>query len=117
VSLPGAIAALEDRNFVAFCKSAQLFIPNAFTPDGDNVNDVFMVRSTGIASVKSFRIFNRYGEIVFEKYNFAPNTPAYGWDGNINGQKGIPAVYVYIAEVVCENGTEYKKHGNVTLLR
>ena len=102
---------------VAFCKSAQLFIPNAFTPDGDNVNDVFMVRSTGIASVKSFRIFNRYGEVVFEKYNFAPNTPAYGWDGSINGHRGIPAVYVYIAEVVCENGTEYKKHGNVTLLR
>ncbi|HEX6426292.1 MAG TPA: gliding motility-associated C-terminal domain-containing protein [Niastella sp.] len=102
---------------VAFCKSAQLFIPNAFTPDGDNVNDVFMVRATGIASVKSFRIFNRYGEVVFEKYNFAPNTPAYGWDGSINGQKGVPAVYVYIAEVVCENGTEYKKHGNVTLLR
>lgn len=101
----------------AFCESAQLYIPNAFTPDGDNVNDVFMVRATGIASVKSFRIFNRYGDIVFEKYNFAPNTPAYGWNGLINGRQGVPAVYVFVVEVVCENGTEYKKHGNVTLLR
>jgi gliding motility-associated-like protein len=102
---------------IAFCESAQLFIPNAFTPDGDNVNDVFMVRGTGIARVKSFRIFNRYGEVVFEKYNFQPNTPAYGWDGSIKGKQGMPAVYVYLAEVVCENGTEYKKNGNVTLLR
>ncbi|MGN6420766.1 MAG: gliding motility-associated C-terminal domain-containing protein, partial [Pseudobacter sp.] len=101
----------------AFCQSAQVFIPNAFTPDGDGQNDIFMVRATGIASVKSFRIFNRYGGIVFEKYNFAPNSPAYGWNGTIKGQAGIPAVYVYIAEVVCENGTSYSYHGNVTLLR
>lgn len=101
----------------AFCESAQLYIPNAFTPDGDNVNDVFLVRATGIASVKSFRIFNRYGDIVFEKYNFPPNSPAYGWNGAINGRQGVPAVYVFVVEVVCENGTEYKKHGNVTLLR
>lgn len=101
----------------AFCENAQVFIPNAFTPDGDGQNDVFMVRATGIASVKSFRIFNRYGGVIFEKYNFAPNTPANGWDGKIKGQTGIPAVYVYIAEVVCENGTTYSYHGNVTLLR
>lgn len=101
----------------AFCESAQLYIPNAFTPDGDNVNDVFMVRATGIASVKSFRIFNRYGDIVYERYNFQPNSPAYGWNGYINGKMGVPAVYVFAVEVVCENGTEYKKHGNVTLLR
>lgn len=101
----------------AFCQNAQVFIPNAFTPDGDGQNDVFMVRATGIATVKSFRIYNRYGGIVFEKYNFTPNTPANGWNGTIKGQTGIPAVYVYIAEVVCENGTTYSYHGNVTLLR
>ncbi|MCM5527890.1 gliding motility-associated C-terminal domain-containing protein [Parasegetibacter sp. NRK P23] len=101
----------------AFCQNAQVFIPNAFTPDGDGQNDIFMVRATGIASVKSFRIFNRYGEVVFEKYNFTPNNPAFGWNGTIKGQRGIPAVYVYTAEVVCENGTTYAYHGNVTLLR
>lgn len=101
----------------AFCENAQVFIPNAFTPDGDGKNDILMVRGTGIASVKSFRIFNRYGEVVFEKYNFPPNTPAYGWNGTIKGNIGIPAVYVYTAEVVCENGTTYSYHGNVTLLR
>jgi gliding motility-associated-like protein len=94
-----------------------LFIPNAFTPDGDNLNDVFMVRGTGIANVRSFRVFNRYGEIVFQRFDVQPNTPANGWDGSIRGKKGTPAVYGYIVEVECENGTRYTKNGNVTLIR
>jgi gliding motility-associated-like protein len=102
---------------VAFCESAQLFIPNAFTPDGDNLNDVFMVRGTGIANVRSFRVFNRYGEIVFQRFDCQPNTPANGWDGTVRGKKGTPAVYGYIVEVECENGTRYTKNGNVTLIR
>jgi gliding motility-associated-like protein len=100
-----------------FCESAQVFIPNAFTPDGDGYNDVLMVRASGIAVVKTFRIFNRWGEVVFEKGGFPPNNPAYGWDGRIKGVLGGPDVFVYTAEVVCENGSTYTYKGNVSLLK
>ena len=100
-----------------FCQSSQIFIPNAFTPVGDvQANRILMVRASGISSVKSFRIFNRWGKIVFEKNNFPPNSPDFGWDGRINGKLADPGVYVYTAEVICENGIPYTFKGNVTLL-
>ncbi len=100
-----------------FCTNSQVFVPNAFTPRGLSANSKFMVRASGIASVKSFRVFNRWGRIVFEKNNFPPNDPNYGWDGYINGKLADMGVYVYTVEVVCENGTPYTYKGNVTLLQ
>ncbi|GAB4091440.1 hypothetical protein GCM10028786_03660 [Flaviaesturariibacter terrae] len=99
------------------CESLQTFIPNAFSPDGDGINDVLMVRGTGIAQVKSFRVFNRWGETVFERSNFAPNDPSFGWDGKVKGKIGEPDVFLYTAEVVCENGITYTYKGNVSLLK
>lgn len=101
-----------------FCENTQVFIPNAFTPDESlHNNHIFMVRGTGIKSVLSFRIFNRWGQLVFEKSNFPPNSPAYGWDGRVNGKAANPDVYVYTCEVVCENGVPYTYKGNVALIR
>jgi len=100
-----------------FCKNSQVFIPNAFTPHGLAENSRFMVRASGIASIKSFRVFNRWGKVVFERNNFAPNDPAYGWDGMINGKPADMGVYVYTVQVMCENGTPYFYKGNVTLLQ
>ena len=100
----------------SFCKSAQVFIPNAFTPDGDGLNDILMVRGNGI-TVKSFRIFNRWGELVFEKENFYPNDPKYGWDGRVRGVPATPDVFVYTAEVFCDNGVVYTYKGNTTILK
>ncbi len=108
--------ASDTLNVVTFCKNAQVFIPNAFTPDGDGANDIMMIRGTGI-SVKSFRIFNRWGNLVFEKTGFAPNDPKFGWDGKVRGIAAAPDVYVYIAEVVCDNGTPYMYKGNVTIIK
>jgi gliding motility-associated-like protein len=99
-----------------FCKSAQVFIPNAFTPDGDGYNDILMVRGKGI-HVNYFRIFNRWGELVFEKDNFAPNDPQFGWDGRVRGVPASPDVFVYTAEVVCDNNVLYTLKGNTSLLK
>ena len=109
--------ASDTINIKTFCESAQVFIPNAFSPDGDGVNDILMVRGTGIAMVKSFRIFNRWGEVVFERSSFPPNNPTYGWDGKVKGIVGGPEVYVYTAEVICENGTSYVYKGNTTIIK
>lgn len=100
-----------------FCESAQVFIPNVFTPDGDGLNDLLMVRATGIRTVKSFRVFNRWGAVVFERSNFSPNDRSNGWDGTIKGVKAAPDVYVYTCEVVCENNESYTYKGNITLIK
>ena len=76
-----------------------------------------MVRAVGINKVKTFRIYNRWGQLVFERSNFLPNTLQYGWDGKINGVPATADVYVYTAEVVCENNTTYSFKGNVTLIK
>ena len=110
-------SAEDTISFKTFCKDAQTFIPNAFTPDGDGINDVLMVRGSGIVTVKTFRIFNRWGEVVFERANFPPNNPSYGWDGKINGIPGAPDVFVYTAEVICGNGTSFTYKGNVSLIK
>ncbi len=103
-------------NIFTFCKSAQVFIPNAFTPDGDGWNDVLMIRGKGI-HVNFFRIFNRWGELIFEKKNFEPNDPANGWDGRIRGIPASPDVFVYTAEITCDNNVKYTLKGNTTLLK
>jgi gliding motility-associated-like protein len=109
--------ASDTLQIKAFCEDAQVFIPNAFTPNNDGYNDIFMVRGRGILNVKSFRVFNRWGEVVFEKSNIAPNDPSQGWDGTVKGVKGGPEVFVYTADVVCENGATFTYKGNVSILK
>lgn len=100
----------------AFCKDAQVFVANAFAPTG-NIPDNrrLYVKATGVVTVQSFIVFNRWGKIVFERSNFQPNDPAYGWDGFINGKVADTGVYVYMVKVICENGTIYTIPGNTTL--
>jgi gliding motility-associated-like protein len=100
-----------------FCENGQVFIPNTFTPDNDGINDKFLVRGKGIKSIKHFRVFNRWGEIVFERNDFPPNQPSFGWDGKVRGVLSTPDVYVYTAEVVCENDVLFTYKGNVTVIR
>jgi gliding motility-associated-like protein len=98
------------------CKGQNLFIPNTFSPNNDGMNDYFYPRGRGFY-VKSFRIFNRWGTLVFERENFPPDQQSYGWDGTYNGKALQADVYVYIAEILCDNGTVIDSKGNITLLR
>ncbi|GAA4318863.1 PKD domain-containing protein [Flaviaesturariibacter amylovorans] len=117
VTTPYGCSATDTLRIKAFCKETQVFMPNAFTPDGDGVNDVYFVQGSGIARVKTFRIFNRWGELVFEKNAVNANDVTAGWDGRIRGVPASPDVYVYTVEVLCENHTPYTYKGNVTLLK
>ena len=109
--------ATDSLTITTFCENSQVFIPNAFTPDGDGINDILMVRAKGVESVRLFRIFTRWGELVYEKSNFPPNSPAFGWDGKIKGKTGAPEVYVYTLEVTCDNLQTYTYKGNVSILK
>jgi gliding motility-associated-like protein len=109
--------ATDDIRIRTLCEASQVYIPNVFTPDGDGKNDILMVRSKGVGTVRSFKIYSRWGELIFEKTNFPPNNPLYGWDGKIKGILGTAEVYVYIAEVTCDNDEKYFLKGNVSILK
>ncbi len=98
-----------------------IFIPNIFTPNFDGLNDYFTISSTNGLSimVKTFRVYNRWGEEVFYNSDFVINSPKsnQGWNGLIRGEKALSGVYVYYIEVVSDDGEISKYYGDITLLR
>ena len=108
-------ASAEVRVFV---EKGEVFVPSAFSPDGNGINDAFTVfAGPGVRLVRSFTVFDRWGEKVFEGKNFAPNDPSLGWDGTIRGHKAKPAVFIYWAEVEFINGETKVVSGDTVLLR
>ncbi|MBS1729352.1 MAG: PKD domain-containing protein [Bacteroidetes bacterium] len=99
------------------CDKNNIFIPNTFSPNNDGMNDAFYPRGTGLFSVKSIKIFNRWGELVFSNNNVQPNVAGDGWDGNYQGKKAPSDVYVYVMEIICDNSKVIPVKGNVTLIR
>jgi len=94
-----------------FCDEPYIFIPNAFTPNGDNKNDFLFLRSNMIYDF-SLKIFNRWGELIFETSDLNK-----GWDGTYKGKNCPPGVFVFYLDVVCHNKQIFKKKGNITLIR
>jgi gliding motility-associated-like protein len=93
------------------CDESEIFVPNAFTPNGDNNNDILYVRSNVLKSIY-FVIYDRWGEKVFETSDLSN-----GWDGTFRGKKCDPAVYDYYMKAVCINDKVFIKKGNITLIR
>ncbi len=91
-------------------------LPTAFSPNGDGSNDVFYVRG-GAIETSNLKIFNRWGQLVFESSNAPPNDPAYGWDGTYKGKQQEIEVYGWVLNVTFIDGTTSQRKGNVTLLR
>jgi gliding motility-associated-like protein len=102
---------------IVLCKGANVFVPNTFSPNGDGSNDVFYVRGKGLARVKSLRIFNRWGQIVFERINFGVNDPSAGWDGTYKGKKLSSDTYVYQVDVFCDNSETITFDGSIALIQ
>jgi gliding motility-associated-like protein len=88
-----------------------IYVPNAFTPNGDGENDVFLVYGAGLKSV-NMKVFNRWGEKIFDSQN-----QWLGWDGRYKGELVQPGVYTYIVEVTYLNDKKRQKNGTVTLIR
>jgi gliding motility-associated-like protein len=100
-----------------FCDNSQLFIPNSFTPNGDGQNDIFYPRGQGVSIIKSFRIYNRWGQMLFERSGINLNDASNAWDGSFQGAAPKPDVYVYIIDAVCETGEPLFLKGDVTIIR
>lgn len=99
-------------------KRGNVYVPNAFTPNGDGVNDRFTVyASPEVKSIKRLRIYDRWGELVFEQSDFPPNDPVYGWDGHFNGHPAGPAVFACTVEWLDGEGDSHILAGDATLVR
>jgi len=94
------------------CDANTIFLPNTFTPNGDGLNDKFYIRTAALSSLKYFRIFDAWGNMVFETNNLSE-----GWDGSVNGKQVSEATYVYVLEGKCQNGYDVIKTGNITAIR
>lgn len=90
----------------------ELFIPNAFTPNGDGRNDILRVFPVGIKVFNSFRIFNRMGVCLFHTSNASQ-----GWDGTYKGVRQDPGTFVFVAEAITYTGKKIIKKGTVILIR
>jgi gliding motility-associated-like protein len=99
-------------------RSQRLYIPNAFSPNNDGTNDVFMLFSgPEVLRIRTIQVFDRWGILVFEKQDFIPNDPVFGWDGTYRGVLQNPGVYVFHGQVEYLDGRVERFKGDVTLIR
>jgi gliding motility-associated-like protein len=100
-----------DSIYIIVDPLGDVFIPTAFTPNGDGRNDVFTI---GGGNFKSFdlKIFNRWGQIVFQS-----NERSKGWDGRIDGKDALPGAYVYNLSCTLKDGKKINRSGTILLIR
>jgi trimeric autotransporter adhesin len=89
----------------------QIYIPNAFSPNGDGLNDVLKVYGYIIRDLR-FTVFNQWGEKIFESRN-----QAVGWDGLFKGKPQPSGVYIYLCDLTLKDGTKMQKKGSINLVR
>jgi gliding motility-associated-like protein len=96
-----------------------VYVPNVFTPNGDGTNDYVAIYASTeeVERVISFQVHTRWGELLWEDYDFPPNDSRRGWDGMLNGKLAGVAAYVWIAEVRLTTGFLQREAGTVVLMR
>ncbi len=109
----------SDQMRVDVVHNRNLYVPNAFSPNGDGINDYFTIYADDrqVKSIQSLQVFSRYGDRVFHRTDFAPNQPELGWDGYFRGELMNPAVFVWTAEVEFLDGELLFLTGEVVLMR
>lgn len=110
--------AKDSAKIILLCDKSQLYLPSAFTPFNGGPNHYFYPLARGYKSIKTFIIYNRYGNKIFERKDFAPNIASFGWDGTIKGDnRGSTEAFVWYTEAVCEQGEVVASKGTVVLIR
>ncbi|MEX6689092.1 PKD domain-containing protein [Danxiaibacter flavus] len=100
------------------CNKEAVYIPTAFTPNGDGINDIFYIRGHALKKIKNFRIFDRWGKLVFYRENFTPNDIKAGWNGVVGGRPTAQSsTFIYIVDAVCQEDKNIQLKGTVLLIR
>ena len=105
--------------YIRVNKPRGVYVPTAFSPNNDLTNDLLVVHgiSKQVRQIVTFKIFDRWGEQIYEDQNFEVNQPDRGWDGQFLGQPSDPGVYVWLLEAEYLDGHREKLKGDVTLVR
>lgn len=112
VSTEEGCSAEDDIKVKVFRTGPEIFVPNAFTPNNDGKNDVIRPTPVGIRQFEYFRIFNRWGQMIF-----ATHIPTAGWNGLLGGQQAPSNTYVWEARGIDYNGKTVIRRGNFILIR
>lgn len=107
----------EDVVTVTVEKDFRVDVPTGFTPNGDNVNDRLLVHGPSGTIVRSFRVFDRWGELIYEDTDFDVNDPNRGWNGQFRDEDASSGVYIWTVSVEYEDGFEEQLKGHTTLIR
>jgi gliding motility-associated-like protein len=102
----------KDSTIVYVTKIHELYVPSAFSPNGDGINDLFKFYTKGIKQIRSIAIYNRWGEQIFYTEGEKPY-----WDGTYKGKQLPSDVFVYVITAETYDDTTVIKKGNITLLR
>jgi len=99
--------------------SAEIYVPSAFSPNGDGINDVLMVfgKQTTVSSIDEFNVYDRWGTQLSTFDNLVLNNQSIGWDGRFNGIQMNNGVYVWSLEVTFIDGSKQQLSGDVTLIK
>jgi gliding motility-associated-like protein len=109
----GTVCFTEEQKQIMVIENCNRFgIPNAFTPNGDGLNDYFNIPKGVLRSISEFTIFNRWGETVFTANSFSK-----GWNGRYKSLDAPVGTYVYFISGIKEDGSKVRLKGSVTLLR
>ncbi|HJW30953.1 MAG TPA: gliding motility-associated C-terminal domain-containing protein, partial [Saprospiraceae bacterium] len=116
----------QDSVIVYVKRNIDLYVPNIFSPNGDNINDRLLISAgQDVAEIESFVVFDRWGDMVFKADHFPPNDPAYAWDGNtrVGGENSSqrpaklnPAVFAYKLLARFSDGRKEFINGDITLI-
>ncbi len=108
-----ASCTTTDTVAVKLVFDGNIFVGNGFTPNGDGVNDRCYPILTGVRSLVYFKIYNRWGNLVFQTNDASPQN---GWDGKLNGRLQAAGTYTWVSEAIDGKGNIFKQNGNVLLI-
>ncbi len=107
-----------DSTVVLFLDYFRFYFPNAFSPNGDGVNDYFMIYAPkGVAEITSLQVFDRWGGLQYHGTHLDPGVMENGWNGTRNGKSAKPGVYLYKAVVQFHDGRLKTLAGGMTLVK
>jgi len=101
-----------DTQLVKIVKQISIYVPTAFTPDGDGENDLLRPTMYGIKTLNYFRVYNRWGQLMF-----LSNNSLQGWDGRFTGTAQASQTYVWSLEAIGADGNMYIRKGSSILIR
>ena len=111
----GCEAAVSFRVLVE--KNRTIYVPTSFSPNLDGLNDRLTVHGVDDTQILSFKVFDRWGELIFANQSFSANDELAGWDGTFRGELMPTSVFAWVVEVRFSDGTTQIVQGNTTLIR